>query len=90
MGDYEDFAMNLPGTEMPAAGICHARGVNAAIPPQWLIYITVANLDASMTQCKMRGGTVLIEPRGSGKGRYCVIKDPAGAVCALYEGPKNS
>jgi uncharacterized protein len=88
MGEYQDFAMNLPGTQIPAAGICHARGPNAAIPPQWLVYITVANLDASITQCRMRGGTVLVDPRGSGKGRYCVIKDPAGAVCALYEAPK--
>jgi predicted enzyme related to lactoylglutathione lyase len=89
MGEYQDFAMNLPGTQIPAAGICHARGSNAAIPPQWLVYITVENLDVSMTQCKMRGGAVLVGPRGSGKGRYCVIKDPAGAVCALYEPPKS-
>jgi uncharacterized protein len=89
MGEYQDFAMNLPGTQIPAAGICHARGSNAAIPPQWLVYITVENLDVSMTQCKMRGGTVLVDPRGSGRGRYCVIKDPAGAVCALYEPPKS-
>jgi uncharacterized protein len=87
MGDYQDYAMNLPGTQTPAAGICHARGSNAAIPPQWLIYITVANLDASMTECKRHGGSVVVGPRGSGKGRYCVIKDPAGAVCALYEPP---
>lgn len=89
MGDYQDYCMNLPGTETPAAGICHARGLNAAIPPQWLVYITVADLDASISQCTMRGGSVLVNPRGSGKGRYCVIKDPAGAVCALYEAPRT-
>jgi uncharacterized protein len=88
MGDYKDFAMNLPGTQIPAAGICHARGTNASIPPQWLVYITVEDLDTAMTQCKALGGTVLVGPRGSGKGRYCVIKDPADAVCALYETPK--
>jgi hypothetical protein len=24
-------------------------------------------------------------PRSYGGGRYCVIKDPAGAICALYQ-----
>jgi predicted enzyme related to lactoylglutathione lyase len=89
MGDYQDYAMNLPGTQTPAAGICHARGSNAAIPPQWLIYITVANLESSIMQCKAHGGSIIVSPRGSGKGRYCVIKDPAGAVCALYEPPTS-
>ncbi len=89
MGEYQDYAMNLPGTQTPAAGICHARGLNKAIPPQWLIYITVADLDASIAECKKRGGSVIVDPRGSGKGRFCVIKDPAGAVCALYEAPKG-
>jgi hypothetical protein len=85
MGDYDDYNMVAPGTEEPAAGICHARGSNADLPPQWLIYITVADVDASASRCVELGGKILAGPRGMGSyGRYCVIQDPAGAVAALF------
>ena len=32
MGKYEDFNMVQPGSGQPAAGICHARGTNSALP----------------------------------------------------------
>ena len=85
MGAYADFVMSAEGTGI--AGICHARGVNADLPPVWLIYITVEDLDRSLEECQRRGGSVVTAPRSSGGGRYCVIKDPAGAVCALYQPP---
>ena len=89
MGSYADFQMNLPGTDQPVAGICHARGANANLPAQWLVYITVADLDASIEACSKHGGMLIAEPRGMGSyGRFCVIKDPAGAVMALIEQPK--
>jgi predicted enzyme related to lactoylglutathione lyase len=83
MGGYSDFVMR--GSDGDVAGICHARGGNADLPPVWLIYITVEDLDHSIGECQRLGGTLLGTPRGYGGGRYCVIKDPAGAVCALYQ-----
>jgi predicted enzyme related to lactoylglutathione lyase len=85
MGAYSDFVMNADGT--PVAGICHARGGNADLPPVWLIYITVADLDHSLDECTRLGGSLVAAPRSYGGGRYCVIKDPAGAICALYQPP---
>jgi uncharacterized protein len=86
MGAYDDYVMNAPGSETPTAGVCHARGKNAALPPVWLMYITVADLDASLAACRAGGGTVLSEPRGSGgSARYAVIQDPGGAAVALYD-----
>jgi predicted enzyme related to lactoylglutathione lyase len=38
MGTYDDFQMNLPGTDQPVGGICHARGMNADLPAHWLLY----------------------------------------------------
>ena len=85
MGGYADFAMGPPGGE-PVAGVCHARGPNADLPPVWTIYINVEDLDASLTRCRDGGGTVLTDPRLAGTaGRYAVIRDPAGAVAALFE-----
>jgi predicted enzyme related to lactoylglutathione lyase len=86
MGEYDDYAMHTPAADTPAAGICHARGVNADLPAQWLIYITVADLEASMNACRRLGGTILTGPTKMGPyGTYCVIKDPVGAVAALVQ-----
>jgi hypothetical protein len=85
MGGYADFVMNADGGSV--AGICHARGTNAGLPPVWLIYITVEDLDHSLDECQRLGGSLVSAPRSYGGGRYCVIKDPAGAICALYQPP---
>ena len=85
MGAYSDFVMNADGAAI--AGVCHARDGNADLPPLWIIYITVENLDHSIDECHRLGGSVVSGPRSYGGGRYCVIKDPAGAVCALYQPP---
>lgn len=85
MGGYSDYNMMVPGTGEATAGVCHARGVNAALPPHWLIYIVVRDLDASISRCEELGGEVLQGPRRLGGSRYSVIKDPAGAFCALYQ-----
>ena len=86
MGDYSDYVLNdADGTA--TAGICFSRGSNAELPAQWLIYITVDDLDYSVAECQRLGGAILTPPRSYGGGRYCVIQDPAGAVCALYQPP---
>jgi len=86
MGDYDDFNMIPSGSEEPVAGICHAQGVNADFPPMWIIYIVVEDLEESLAACRDGGGEVLVGPKGMGPGSaYAVIRDPAGAVSALYQ-----
>jgi predicted enzyme related to lactoylglutathione lyase len=86
MGGYSDYCVHPGPGEPPVAGICNARGSNAAIPPQWLVYITVADLDESVRKCVELGGKVLHGPVAyGGQGRFCVFRDPAGAVGALYQ-----
>ena len=86
MGGYSDYCLSPPGTNDPVAGVCHAHGANADLPPQWLLYITVADLDRSIQRCLQLGGEVVAGPKNcAGDARFCVIRDPAGAVCALYE-----
>jgi predicted enzyme related to lactoylglutathione lyase len=85
MGGYSDFAMTEPGGK-GVVGICHARGANAYLPPQWLVYFMVADLDASLAKVVERGGKPVGEIRRMGpQDRYCAIQDPAGAVCVLYQ-----
>jgi len=86
MGDYDDFTMIAPESGKVAAGVCHTRGSNAKLPAQWLIYITVDDVDKSAESCIQLGGKVIVEPKNMpGYGRFCVIQDPAGAVCALFK-----
>jgi hypothetical protein len=90
MGGYEDFVMTPPGSEDGAAGICHARGSNADQPGGWMVYITVEDLDQSLERVTAKGGKVRGKIRGAGPmGRYCVIEDPSGAMCALFENAKG-
>ena len=85
VGDYSDFEMLQPASGESIAGICHARGNNADLPPQWLIYIIVTDVAASAARCVELGGQVLVAPRSLSGGTFCVIRDPGGAVCALFQ-----
>lgn len=85
MGDYADFDMKTPGDNQTVAGICHARGTNASVPPQWLIYFGVKDMDRSIAEVTRRGGRVIDGPRPMGSSMFAVIQDPAGAMCALME-----
>lgn len=88
MDGYSDYCMAPPGAAQPVAGICHARGPNTKLPPQWLVYIPVASLDESLRRCRELGGTIIEEPRSLGAfGRFAVIQDPAGAAAAIFEAP---
>jgi predicted enzyme related to lactoylglutathione lyase len=59
------------------------------MPAQWLVYITVEDVDSSASRCIGLGGRVLVGPKRLGGGRVCVIEDPAGAVAALYQPPED-
>lgn len=86
MGGYKDYCMNEPGSGQTVAGICHARGVNAPLPAVWLVYITVEDVEKAAAIAVRLGGSVVHGPTPMGpQGRYCVVRDPAGAISALYE-----
>lgn len=85
MGGYSDYTMTIPTSGKAVSGVCWSRGPNAGLPPVWLIYVTVADLDASIAAVLERGGKLLAGPNGMGAARYCVIEDPAGAKLALYQ-----
>jgi len=89
MGGYQDFNMVAPGSDQPTAGICHARGFNADIPAQWMLYIVVEDADDAAQRCREAGGEVVVRPRDLAGGRFCVVRDPAGAVCGLFALPPD-
>ena len=93
MSGCQDYMMVAPGPfpdrpkERPfhPVGICHARGGNAKLPAQWLNYFGVADLDVARAKVTELGGALVTDIQPYGQSRYCVIEDPAGAVCALFE-----
>jgi predicted enzyme related to lactoylglutathione lyase len=86
VSDYNDYVISTAQNKQTVAGLCHARGDNANLPPQWIIYIKVHNLDESLAAARQKGGQVLVGPKPFGNARFCVLKDPAGAVFAVVEG----
>jgi hypothetical protein len=57
-------------------------------PLDGFIYITVANIDESVRTCVELGGSIIRPPGDMGGAKVAIIRDPAGAVCALYEAAK--
>jgi hypothetical protein len=59
------------------------------VPPNWLIYITVQDVDALTKRVPAAHGTVLAEPFDvMESGRMAMVADPTGATFAMWE-PRN-
>lgn len=51
------------------------------MPPMWGIYVTVDDVDATARTAEQLGAKLLVPPQDIPKvGRFCVIRDPQGAV----------
>lgn len=83
MGGYEDYNIFASNGEC-VAGVCHARGSNSNVPAQWLMYVSVPDVVEAAERCRQAGGDVLDGPREMMGKMFCVIRDPAGAVLALF------
>jgi uncharacterized protein len=80
---YADYNM-LGDDGNPAAGICHARGVNVGLPPVWMIYLPVGDLAESLRRVEEEGGKVIKTMQGKdGAYVYAAVQDPVGAYLAL-------
>jgi uncharacterized protein len=83
---YADYNM-LGDDGNPAAGVCHARGMNLGLPPIWMIYLPVGDLAESLRRVPEGGGKIIRETtRADGGYAYAVVQDPVGATLALVPG----
>lgn len=81
--DYVDFVMKLED-DTAVAGICHHRGVNNGIPPQWIMYISVENVEEVIKKAVRLGAKKIKEHTAkNGSVLYAILQDPAGALFAL-------
>jgi len=54
------------------------------VPPHWMSYITVDDVDASVKEVEKLGGKVCVPPTDIPTvGRFAVINDPTGAAVSL-------
>jgi uncharacterized protein len=83
---YADFNM-LGADGSPVAGVCNARGVNAGLPPVWMIYLPVGDLGESLRRVEAEGGSVVgsVTDR-EGRVVYAAVQDPVGAYLSLVPG----
>lgn len=83
---YVDYCM-LGDDGNPAAGVCHARGVNAGLPPIWMLHLPVGDLAESLRRVQEGKGRIIKETTGEDGGCTCaVVEDPVGACLALVPG----
>lgn len=81
--EYIDYAMSLDATT-PAAGVCHSKGQNTGIPPQWIPYFYIENTKESLDKCLALGGSVIKESKKKdGTYNYVIVKDIQGSIFGM-------
>jgi hypothetical protein len=64
-----------------------ARGV----PPNWMVYVEVSNVDESARKAESLGGRIVAGPDDiPGTGRFAVVQDPQGATFGIYKSINQS
>ena len=60
------------------------------LPPHWLTYIAVKDVDKTSKKVHANGGKLLMDPMDVGDaGRMSIVIDPTGANVALWQGKRN-
>jgi uncharacterized protein len=60
-------------------------------PPNWLPYVSVPNVDATVRQAAALGAKTHVAPRDiPDMGRFAVLLDPQGAAFAVYQFPSGA
>jgi hypothetical protein len=55
-------------------------------PPNWLVYLGIDDIDAGLARVEELGGSKLMGPIDIGIARTGIVRDPQGAVFAIYDG----
>lgn len=86
MGTYQMF-----GVGDKACGGMMKTPAGTPMPPSWIYYINMYDLDASIARATKQGAKVMNGPMDiPGGGRIAQLMDPGGAVFALHQPPKKS
>lgn len=87
MGPGEPYGLCMQGGKDFAGVMKSMAGPN--VPPHWLPYVAVEDVDKKAAQVKELGGKVMSPPMDiPDVGRFAVVADPQGAAFALYKDAK--
>jgi uncharacterized protein len=84
----------FPGSEQVYLAIRNGEASNGGIreatppgvPPHWLVYFGVGDLEAAIERVRSLGGAVHAGPIDIQMAQIAIVADPQGAVFALYDG----
>jgi len=90
MGEHGVYTMlKLDGKDVGGLYKLMPDMIAQGVPPHWLSYVSVANVDESAEKARAEGATLMQEPFDVFTiGRMAVVQDPTGAVFALWQ-PKE-
>lgn len=82
------------GSPIPYLSIKNGEAYNGGIrelsppgmPPNWIAYFAVEDTDAALAKAGQLGGTTMFGPQDIQIAKIAVVKDPQGAMFALYAG----
>lgn len=78
--------LHIKSGDRHIGGIPPAEYRQPGIPPFWMIYFQVSNVEASTDKAKRLGAHIHMPPRKmEGVGTWSIIADPQGAVFALFK-----
>lgn len=87
MGPGEFYTIfRLEGRDAAAGYTLRKEQVAQHVPPHWMLYIQVENVDTTGAKVPQLGGTVVVAPFDVfDLGRMAVITDPTGAYFSLWQ-----
>jgi uncharacterized protein len=81
----------LEGRDAAAGYTLRPDQVAQHVPPHWMLYIQVDNVDSSTAKVAQLGGKVIMPPFDvMDAGRMSVIQDPTGAYFSLWQSNKSA
>ncbi|MBV8521107.1 MAG: VOC family protein [Acetobacteraceae bacterium] len=81
----------LDNRDSAACYTLHKGQRDAGVPPHWMIYVAVENVDAMAQKAGSLGGQVMVPPFDvMDLGRMAVITDPTGAFISMWQSKQHS
>jgi predicted enzyme related to lactoylglutathione lyase len=87
MGGFTYHMIGTPGSNEQVGGMMQMDDPKfQGVPPHWMPYIAVSDIDNCAKRTTELGGKVKVPPTDIPNiGRFCVIEDPTGATISLFK-----
>lgn len=69
--------------DRPVAGMLAMGEEWGDVPPHWMTYFAVSDVDATVAKVTELGGAVMVPPTDMAVGRFAVVSDPQGATFSV-------